>query len=215
MADESRKKHLHHGRSSRNILDSKNVLTKIGLKKGDILLDAGCGDGYLSIAASKIVGDEGKVYAVDNYEESIAILKKRIQREGIVNIEAIVADITKKIPLKDEIIDICLMVNVMHGFVANNEVEEAMGEIARVIKEGGAFSVVDFKKTEDSVSSLISTKPKLARLTQNLKLRVIGPPMSIRLSPDEVGKIIAQHGFEVIKNVEIGPYHYAVISIKK
>lgn len=215
MADESKKKHLHHGRSSRNILDSKNVLTKIGLKRGDIFLDAGCGDGYLSIAASKIVGDEGKVYAVDNYEESIAILKKGIRREGIVNIEAIVADITKKIPLKDEIIDKCLMVNVMHGFVANNEVEEAMGEIARVIKEGGTFSVVDFKKTEDSVGGPISTKSKLARLTQNLKLRLIGPPMSIRLSPDEVGKIIAQHGFEIAKNVELGPYHYAVISIKK
>lgn len=173
------------------------------------------GDGYFSIAASKIVGDEGKVYAVDTYEESIDILKKGIQREGIVNIETIVVDITKKIPLKDEIIDICLMVNVLHGFVANDEVEEAMGEIARVIREGGTFAVVDFKKIEDSVDSPIPTKLKLVRVMRNLKLRLIGPPMSIRLSPDEVGKIIAQYGFEVAKNVEAGPYHYAVISIKK
>ncbi|MGZ7049335.1 MAG: class I SAM-dependent methyltransferase, partial [Methanobacterium sp.] len=57
-------KHFHHGRSSREILDPSMVLKIIGLKKGDVFLDAGSGDGYMSLAASSIVGDEGKVYAV-------------------------------------------------------------------------------------------------------------------------------------------------------
>ena len=65
MTDKSEKKHFHHGKSSKDILDAEFVLNSIGLKKGDIFLDAGSGDGYMSLAASKIVGEKGKVYAVE------------------------------------------------------------------------------------------------------------------------------------------------------
>lgn len=36
-------KHIHHGKSSRNHLDAEEVLSKIGLSKGDVFLDAGWG----------------------------------------------------------------------------------------------------------------------------------------------------------------------------
>ena len=143
-------KHFHHGRSSKEILDSNRVLSTIRLKKGDTFLDAGCGDGYMSIAASEIVGDEGKVYAVDVWEEPINIFKEKIESENIKNIEASVADITQKIPVDDESIDTLYMGNVLHGFVENNEVKNVMKEIKRVIKQGGSFAVVEFKKEEST-----------------------------------------------------------------
>jgi ubiquinone/menaquinone biosynthesis C-methylase UbiE len=186
-------KHFHHGRSSKQILDSNRVLNTIGLKKGDIFLDAGSGDGYMSLAASKIIGDEGKVYAVDAWEESINTFKEKIEKENIGTIEAMVADITQKIPVADEIIDILYMGNVLHGFVENDEVEPVMGEIKRVIKQGGSFAVVEFKKEEATH----------------------GPPLSIRLSPDDVAKIVQNYGFEVNNVEEIGKYHYISISTKK
>ena len=186
-------KHFHHGRSSKEILDSNRVLSAIGLKKGDIFLDAGCGDGYMSLAASKIVGEEGKVYAVDVWEESINAFKEKIKSDNIKNIEASVANITQKIPVDDESIDILYMGNVLHGFVENNEVESVMKEIQRVIKQGGSFAVVEFKKEESTH----------------------GPPLHVRITPEEVEEIVKNYGFIVKEVKEVGTYHYTIISTKK
>jgi tRNA A58 N-methylase Trm61 len=71
------------------------------VKPGDVFLDAGCGDGYLSIAASRIVSSSGKVYAADIDEHSISSLKREIEEMGLGNIEAMVADVTKSIPLAE------------------------------------------------------------------------------------------------------------------
>jgi ubiquinone/menaquinone biosynthesis C-methylase UbiE len=186
-------KHFHHGRSSKEILDSNRVLSTVGLKKGDTFLDAGCGDGYMSIAASKIVSNEGKIISVDIWEESINAFKEKIESENIKNIDAEVANITQKIPVDDESIDILYMGNVLHGFVENNEVEAVMKEIHRVIKKGGSFAVVEFKKEESTH----------------------GPPLHVRITPEDVEEIVKNYGFSVKKVEEVGTYHYAIILVKK
>ncbi len=192
MADNSHPGHRHAGKSSKAFLNAEQVLKETGLKVGDNFLDIGCGDGYFSVAASKIVGSTGKVYAIDTYEQSIMALREQIHRDNINNIEAIIADVTKKIPLTHAIVDICLMANVLHGFVANKEVESTMTQVARVMKSGGTLAVVDFKK--------IDPPP--------------GPPISIRLAPDEVEKKLYKYGFRKMRVADFGPYHYAVMLSK-
>ena len=80
------------------------------------------------------MGEDGKVYAIDLYPKSIELVKKDVQKNGINNLEAIVADLTHEIPLSDDSIDLCVMANVLHGFVENDEVDEVLTEIGRVIK---------------------------------------------------------------------------------
>jgi ubiquinone/menaquinone biosynthesis C-methylase UbiE len=189
MTEEFKERHVHSGKSSKAYLNADKVLKEIGLKSGDVFLDIGSGEGYLSIAASRIVGEKGGVYALDSYEESIDRLREHIRQEKIGNLEAIVADATRKIPLGNGIVDVCLMANVLHGFANEKEVAGAMNEIARVMKTGGIFAVVDLKK--------IDGPP--------------GPPISIRLAPDEVEKKLSKYGFRPTRVAELGPYHYAVM----
>jgi ubiquinone/menaquinone biosynthesis C-methylase UbiE len=118
--------HMHHGKTSKNILNEGEVLKATGLKLKDSFLDAGCGEGYISLEASIIVGDKGSVYALDVYPESIETVKKEIKTRNLSNIRAILTDITKTIPLEAEIIDIVLMANVLHGFVAEGEVNQML-----------------------------------------------------------------------------------------
>jgi ubiquinone/menaquinone biosynthesis C-methylase UbiE len=184
--------HKHPGKSSRDVLSAGDVLKNLDLKKGDKFLDAGCGDGYISMEASKLVEDEGKVYAVDVYEKSIDALREEIQNRGITNIETKIADMTKKIPLKDNSIDKCVMANVMHGFVAEGEVPEVMEEIRRVIKPEGTFALVEFRKIQSQH----------------------GPPFEIRLTPADVEDVISPYGFQVQGSEEIGTYHYIVKAVK-
>jgi ubiquinone/menaquinone biosynthesis C-methylase UbiE len=189
VADSSHQGHYHAGMSSKAFLDAERVIREISLKQGDKFLDVGCGEGRFSIAVSKLIGSKGKVYALDSFEKSIAVLKEQIQREHITNIEAIVADVTQKMPLPDAIIDVCLMANVMHGFLANGEVPAVMTEVARVMKTGSTLVVVEFKK--------IDSPP--------------GPPISIRMTPEELEDLISGYGFKKNRDVEVGQFHYAAM----
>ncbi len=184
--------HMHHGKSSRDILGADIVLKATGIKKGDKFLDAGCGDGYISIEASSIVGEEGKVYALDVYPESIKTVLNEIKTRKIDNMDALVADITESIPLDNESVDIAIMANVLHGFVAGNEVDPVIKNILKVLKTGGVFTVVEFRKVESNR----------------------GPPFNVRLSPEEVSEILKKYGFDVVDSQEIGEYHYFVKAVK-
>ena len=185
--------HVHQGKSTQNILNAHEVLQSAGIKLGDVFLDAGCGDGYISIEASKMVGKQGRAYAVDVYLESIEIVKTKISDNELSNMEAVLADITESIPITDDSVDHIMMANVLHGFVADNELKPVMDNIDRIIKSGGKFSVVEFRKIENSP----------------------GPPFNVKLSPEQVTEILSQYGFDTIDTQEIGKYHYIVNGVKK
>lgn len=85
------------------------------------------------------------------------------------------------------------MANVLHGFVENDETENVMKEISRVIKPEGIFAVVEFKKMEG----------------------IPGPPMDVRLAAQDVEDILAHYGFEAMLTSEVGLLHYLVKTLSK
>jgi ubiquinone/menaquinone biosynthesis C-methylase UbiE len=193
MVEEAEKRHEHRGMSSKGFLDAGKVLRYIGIKEGDRFLDLGCGDGHFSIAASQAVGKDGLVYAFDVDEESIAQLQSVIAEKKITNIKASVVDITKKLPLADESISLAFMSNVLHGLVENGEADSTLNEIARVTPYNGKLAIVEFKKQESPM----------------------GPPLSIRLNPDDVETLARGYGFSKESVQEVGPYHCAIILRKR
>lgn len=188
-----KKLHKHGGKSSEAILDVKRVLSSIKLSEGDVFMDAGCGDGFISREASKIVGDEGQVLAVDQYSPSLDILREKVREEGIKNLEVVEADLTRTLPLEDETADLCLMANVLHGFLYNEELDQVIPELLRILKTGGRLAIVEFKKIEGTP----------------------GPPLSSRITAEDVNSSLETRGFQSIEELEVGPYHYAVILVKK
>ena len=193
MSEKAEKRHEHHGRSSKGFLDAGKVLRFVGILEGDRFLDLGCGNGYFSIAASQAVGEDGIVYAFDVDEESIAQLKSEMAERKLANIEACVVDITQKIPLADESISLAFMSNVLHGLVENDEANSTLKETARVTAQNGRLAVVEFKKQDSPM----------------------GPPLSVRLTPDDVEALVRGYGFSKDSVQEVGPYHYAIILRKK
>jgi ubiquinone/menaquinone biosynthesis C-methylase UbiE len=183
--------HRHHGKTSRDILGAEEILNVINLKPGDKFLDAGCGDGYVSIEASKLVGSNGKIFALDVYPESIEGVSKEIKEKDIENLEPLLADVTDSIPLDDDSVDAVLMSNVLHGF-GDEELETVLKNINRVIKKDGKFAVVEFRKVQSER----------------------GPPFDVRLHPSDVSQILTKHGFKVVKSEEIATLHYIVLGQK-
>ena len=55
------------------------------IKKGDTVVDLGCGPGFFSIEMAKLVGKNGRVIAVDLQEKMIAHVKKKAAKHGMLD----------------------------------------------------------------------------------------------------------------------------------
>ena len=177
------------GKSSYDLIDVHKFFKELNLKKGISFLDVACGIGAYCLAASEIVGEKGRVYGVDLWEEGIELLKAAADEKGIGNINAFVSNAGEHIPVADHSIDVCLMATVLHDFVEDQIEKEVLDEIVRVVKPNGILSIMEFMK--------IDGPP--------------GPPRHIRLSPEQVDDMLAPFGFMQERIVEVGPYNYLML----
>ncbi len=179
------------GKSSFELIDASRLFDEIVLKKDSILLDLACGSGHYAIAASEIIGNEGFIYALDLWKEGIDTLQNIIFSKNIKNIQARVVDVSKQIPIEKNCVDVCLMATVLHDLIQDNTDDGTLKEIKRVLKPDGTLAIIEFKK--------IDGPP--------------GPPIQIRLSPEELEKIVFSYGFIKQRIIEIGPFNYLAIFI--
>ncbi len=174
------------GGSSFQLIDAEKVLEELHLKKGNTFLDMACGQGEYAIEFSNIVGEDGLIYAVDLWDENIVQLRKAVSGAEIKNIKAIVADVSKVMPIGNDSVDVCLMATVLHDLILEKAADEAIKEAARVLKPNGLLAIIEFKK--------IDGPP--------------GPPLKIRLNPNEVESIVTSFGFINKEVKEVGEYNY-------
>ena len=75
------KEHHHRGKSSESLLDTVEILKALRILPGQTILDAGCGNGYMSKAFSTALNNTGIVYALDPDEAAIATLRNETERK--------------------------------------------------------------------------------------------------------------------------------------
>jgi SAM-dependent methyltransferase len=126
---------------------TSKLLPPLKIKKGDAVVDMGAGSGYYTFRLSKIVGDKGKVFAVDIQPEMLAIIKKRMEKDEVKNIELVRG--TESDPkLPDNSVDLILLVDVYHEFSHPYEMTQAM---VKSLKPGGRLVFVEFRLEDDNV----------------------------------------------------------------
>ena len=117
----------------------KAWLIKSGLKENQSYLEEGIGVGTSLILASKIVGNNGVVYALDNSPLNIAILFIRSKIRRIKNIKLILSDAAYT-GLKDSSIDTIFICDAFHEFP---DKKNTAIELHRVLKSGGGLAILE------------------------------------------------------------------------
>jgi len=122
--------------------DGERVLREVGIKKGDVILDFGCGEGIYSLPAAKIAGKKGKVLALDKSISKIDELTRKARSAKLENIETVKTSGKLKVPFTDGYFDVVLLYDVLHSYYFSlNEREELLEEMCRVLRAGGLLSV--------------------------------------------------------------------------
>ena len=109
------------------------------IKEGDTVLDLGCGAGIDCFLAAKKVGENGKVIGVDMTEGMIKRGKLNAEKQGIKNLEFVLAEI-EDIPIEDSSIDI-IITNCVVNLTPDKL--KTFKEVRRVLKPGGKLYLSD------------------------------------------------------------------------
>ena len=62
------------------------MMHSLEVKPGDVVADFGAGSGHHTLKLAKLVGDKGKVYAVDIQPEMLDLIGKRMRKDDVRNI---------------------------------------------------------------------------------------------------------------------------------
>ncbi|TRZ77461.1 class I SAM-dependent methyltransferase [bacterium] len=165
------------------------ILKDAGAVEGMKIADLGCGAGYFTIVAAKIVGDKGKVYAVDCMESALESVETKVKIEGLEDIvETLRGDLEvyggSKIP--DNQTSIVILKTVLFQSQKHKEI---LSEAYRVLAKGGRLVFIEWEPTG----------------------MPMGPNEGNRVDKEYVLKLAQEIGFQQIGEVETDRYHYGVV----
>ena len=144
--------------NSNNQIESvcTQLLKESGIKKGQNVLDFGCGDGVYTIPAAKIVGNKGKVYAIDENSSKLESILKKCEEEKISNIVTINTNGELHFDFKDAMFDAVLLYDIFWYFPAGDRnLIVLLKEIYRICKNGGLLSVYPEHTDTEKLKNII------------------------------------------------------------
>ena len=131
------------------------VLRALRVTRGQVVADIGAGDGYYVAKLAPLLGDSGRVLAVDIEPRYLALLRRRVTQAGWRNV-----DVIESLPhdpmLPDGRVDAALMIHMYH------EISQPFGllyHLAFAMKPGGVVGVLDV----DGPTDRHGTPPRLLR----------------------------------------------------
>lgn len=119
--------------------EARRVIALLGVDEGAQVADVGAGGGYFIFKLASVVGDTGRVYAVDVDEDMVAYLKERAEAGGVANIEVIQGELHDPL-LPDGRIDLAFTGNTYH------HIEQRSDYFARLLADlapGGRVAILD------------------------------------------------------------------------
>lgn len=169
------------------------ILDKIGIDKQiKTLIDVGCGYGTFLLPIAEIVSS--KVIGIDIDNEMIEICSNKINNHNPAKIELIHGDICADDTLKalknyEGEIDYITLFNILHC----EEPITLLKNAYDILNDYGRIGITHWKYEKT---------PR-------------GPSMEIRPKPEMIIKWALKAGFTLEHQVELPPYHYGLVFIKK
>jgi len=122
----------------RRFLDPVKTLKAAGIRSGQVVLEVGCGTGFFTIPAAELVGEKGRVYALDPHPLAIEQVASKVRDAGLTNVRLIRADATEP-GLATGSIDLTLLFGVIPS--PTLPLDRLLPEMFRVLRSEGALAV--------------------------------------------------------------------------
>ncbi len=167
------------------------IAGKFGVREGMSVADFGSGAGYFTILLGQMVGEGGKVYALDIQETALDNVRVKARTAGIKNIETIRTnlEVLGSSGLPDNSQDMVLLANILFQ---SDKKADVIKEAVRVLKSGGRIVLIDWKFGTGG----------------------FGPPDDLRTDETAMRNLVTGEGIAYEKAIDAGQFHYGMIFTK-
>lgn len=174
-----------------NFTDPETNLNELGVREGMYVADFGAGVGAYTIPLARLVGEYGRVYAVEVQKEFLINIRSATDKQGFSNIEVLWGDIEQLggTKIKDATVDAVVISNVL--FQAEDK-PGLIREAKRILKLGGKILIVDWKESFGN----------------------LGPTKDAVVPVDTARMLCEKEGFTEKKEFNAGAHHYGIIMFK-
>jgi ubiquinone/menaquinone biosynthesis C-methylase UbiE len=153
------------------------------ITSGNICVDFGSGTGMFALPMAELVGNKGKVYAIDRSIEMLAYIKAKNPPKNVM----LIHNDVEKTGLKSQIADVCLLAFILHEI---KEPGNLIAEALRLLKPHGRLVVVEWKAELDAP----------------------GPPKGSRISKEQIVQLFKENGFTLVNYINWSQNHYVALA---
>ncbi len=150
--------------------------------------DFGSGSGAYALLIAPLVGEAGRVYAIDVQRDLLRRLHNEAMRRGLRNVSIVWADLgaeeSSKLPARS--LDLVLMSNILFQL---DDKRDALREAWRILKPTGQLIILDWS---DSFGGMGPVKQHVVTKAGALELA-------------------RETGFELVREFEAGAHHYGLV----
>lgn len=163
------------------------VATHFHLREGDVVSDFGAGIGFFLKAISQAVGPEGRVYACEIQRQLVDKIGDTIRSQNLLNVRPLWCDLEEMqgIKIRDGELDAGFLINTLFQI---EDKETAIKEMARTVRSGGKFFVIDWSES----------------------FAGMGPQPSAVITADQVKDLFESNGFVFERDFPTGEHHYGL-----
>ena len=162
--------------------DCTKLLKALKLKPGQTVCDMGCGNGFYTLKMARLVGDKGRVLAVDIQPEMLSLLDKQLKGKHIKNVEPVLSTpIDPGLPAGE--VDLILIVDVYHEFSYPEHMLRAM---RKSLKPDGRIALAEYRLEDPTVPIKLLHK----------------------MSKDQIRKEYEPNGFKLVEQYDELPWQH-------
>jgi ubiquinone/menaquinone biosynthesis C-methylase UbiE len=128
---------LIHDSFYRVFVNPQKLLQAAGLKEGQKVMEVGCGPGFFTVPAAKIIGASGYLYSIDINPAAVARVTRKVEECALTNVSVTLTDASQT-KLLDSSIDVAFLFGVLHSL---KDLDLVLKEIHRVLNKTGIIAV--------------------------------------------------------------------------
>ncbi len=109
------------------------------IRPGMTVVDYGCGPGRYTVRLARLVGDQGRVYAVDVQPLALEYVRRKMQQQGLTNVVPVLAS-GYQAGIPDHAADMVFVLDMIFGV---SDPSALLAEVHRICRRDGVLIVDD------------------------------------------------------------------------
>jgi ubiquinone/menaquinone biosynthesis C-methylase UbiE len=157
----------------------ERALDALAIEPGAVVADLGAGSGYFTVRLARRVGPGGRVFAADIQPEMLSLLRARLSRERLSNVELVQSTETDpRLPARK--FDLILLVDVYHELA---QPQVIVGKLLASLKPAGRLVLLEYRKEDPTIPIRFEHRMSVAEARLELEAEGFQLDRSIEVLP--------------------------------